>query len=137
MTLKNDYDALTITFYDAQCYQYSTNRALYLVDGKLNADLGRENFILHTKEEGNEDAEKEFMDVIFNLVVNTLLFLQTYEEKELAQKLNVNSTHVDKHKKKKDVKLEPYIIGENYKSKTTYEKREVSASVGSKKTTHW
>lgn len=137
MTLKNDYDALTITFYDTQRYQYSTNRALYLVDGKLNSDLGRDNFILRTKEKSDEIAEKEFMDVIFNLVVNTLLYLQTYEYKELAQKQHINPTNVKKERSGKHVKLEPYIIGENYKTKNTYEKRNVITHANSKKTTHW
>lgn len=136
-TLKNDYDAIALTFYDAQRYQYSTNRALYLVDGKLDTELGRDNFILRTREEDNEDAEKEFMDIVFNLVVNTLLYLQTYEEKELAQKLHVNTTHVKNTRSSKHVKLEPHIVGENYKTKNTYEKRHVQVGVGSKKSVHW
>jgi hypothetical protein len=134
--IMNDSDSLSITFYDAMRYQYSTNRSLSLKEGKFVSDHKNENFILRTNEKSDEDVEKRFMDKVFNVVVNVLLFLQTYEEKELAQYLDVKVAQKQRSvKPSKKPKLEPYVIGAKYKTKQQSVKREGAQT--HKKIQHW
>jgi hypothetical protein len=129
-TYKNNYDSLTFSCYDSDRYQYSSNRALYLIDGKLNTEQGKDNFIIRTDERTDENVEKKFMETLFNLIINTLIYLQTYEEKIITE-----PTKINKNKAPNKNKLEPYIVGENYKTKTLVEK--INNKIGAKKTQHW